>query len=231
MGTARLAIGARPPFRLDLTVWALRRRSHNTIDAWDGTIYTRTLVADGVPVQVSVRHNRAGNPECTRLDVEVRRHWEIPSEAGGAEVRCTIKRMLGIHVDLDGLVQADDERAVAALVSRPGIGRWSAEYVLLRGLGRLGVLPGDDVGARNNLRRRFELPASAGYDEVAAVAKGWWPYDGMVYFHLLLDGLARGGQLQPGAPELAALGSVPASAWSPARRPPAGAGLGARDVA
>ena len=28
------------PFRLDLTVWALRRRSHNTVDRWDASTYT-----------------------------------------------------------------------------------------------------------------------------------------------------------------------------------------------
>ena len=31
-----------PPFRLDLTVWTLRRRPHNTIDDWDGETYRRT---------------------------------------------------------------------------------------------------------------------------------------------------------------------------------------------
>jgi len=39
-----------PPFRLDLTAWALRRRSRNLIDRWDGTTY-RLVVAleDGRP--------------------------------------------------------------------------------------------------------------------------------------------------------------------------------------
>jgi len=348
VGTVRFTIEGRPPLRLDLTVWALRRRPHNTIDAWDGTTYTRTLVADGVPVQVAVRQDHAGNPERTGLAIEVRRRGETPSEAGVAEVRCTVEQMLGLHVDLagfyelaasdprlaglvqrflgvrpprfasvfealvnavacqqlslavgihllnrlaavygpevalrgatpgfptaerlaaaepshlrrlgfslakartiiglargvgsgtldlDALVQAEDERAVSALVSLPGIGRWSAEYVLLRGLGRLGVLPGDDVGARNNLRRRFELPASAGYSEVAALAEGWWPYGGLVYFHLLLDGLAQGGQLEAAAPGTAAHGSAPlhtSATRSSGRRLAAGATLGAGDVA
>jgi hypothetical protein len=30
-----------PPFRLDLSVWALRRRPGNTVDRWDGTSYRR----------------------------------------------------------------------------------------------------------------------------------------------------------------------------------------------
>jgi hypothetical protein len=30
-----------PPFRLDLSAWALRRRPGNAIDLWDGTSYRR----------------------------------------------------------------------------------------------------------------------------------------------------------------------------------------------
>jgi DNA-3-methyladenine glycosylase II len=43
------------PFRLDLTVWALRRRPHNLIDRFDGRCYRRTLVLSGQPVEVTVR--------------------------------------------------------------------------------------------------------------------------------------------------------------------------------
>jgi DNA-3-methyladenine glycosylase II len=42
-----------------------------------------------------------------------------------------------------------------------GAGRWTAEYVLLRGFGRLHAFPGDDVGARNNLQRWLGLPGTA----------------------------------------------------------------------
>ena len=98
-------------------------------------------------------------------------------------------------LDLEALRAADDDGARETLLGLPGIGRWSAEYVLLRGLARYQVLPGDDVGARNNLRRRFGLPEGAGYDEVARLSRRWWPYGGLVYFHLLLDALAARGDL------------------------------------
>ena len=39
-----------PPFRLDLTAWALRRRSHNIVDRWDGTEYRRVLVPGDEPL-------------------------------------------------------------------------------------------------------------------------------------------------------------------------------------
>ena len=99
-------------------------------------------------------------------------------------------------LDLEALRDADDDRAMSTLLGLPGIGRWSAEYVMLRGLARYHVLPGDDVGARNNLRRRFGLSADAGYDAVAALSRRWQPYGGLVYFHLLLDALAARGDLE-----------------------------------
>ena len=99
-------------------------------------------------------------------------------------------------LDLEALRDAGDDRAMSTLLGLPGIGRWSAEYVMLRGLARYHVLPGDDVGARNNLRRRFGLAEDAGYDAVAALSRRWQPYAGLVYFHLLLDALAARGDLE-----------------------------------
>jgi DNA-3-methyladenine glycosylase II len=96
-------------------------------------------------------------------------------------------------LDLEALRDAGDDRAMGTLLGLPGIGRWSAEYVMLRGLSRYHVLPGDDVGARNNLRRRFGLAEDAGYDAVARLSRRWQPYGGLVYFHLLLDALAARG--------------------------------------
>ncbi|HUY56050.1 MAG TPA: hypothetical protein VMV23_12955 [Candidatus Nanopelagicaceae bacterium] len=97
--------------------------------------------------------------------------------------------VLDRELDMVALERLGDAAARERLCELPGIGRWSAEYVLLRGLGRCQVLPGDDVGARNSLRRRFGLGAKAGYDDVRRLTAAWQPFAGMVYFHLLLDGL------------------------------------------
>ena len=344
MGFKHFTIRVRQPFRLDLTVWALRRRPHNTVDVWDGTTYLRTLVVDGGPVRVAVRQGEADVSEFVRLDVEVRRRGEDPSEASVVETRHLLERMLGLEIDLggfyrlaatdvhlselsrrflgvrpprfasvfEGLVNAiacqqlsltvgihllnrlaavygpvvdvpradpgfptperlsvaevshlrdlgfstakartlielsrrvvtgaldldavetcDDRHATTILTALPGVGRWSAEYVLLRGLGRLGVLPGDDVGARNSLRRYFELSESAGYHEVVDLARRWSPYGGVVYFHLLLDGLARDSQLQLATSELTTRYSAPGPI-SPPRYPVDGVGYDTRGVA
>jgi DNA-3-methyladenine glycosylase II len=99
------------------------------------------------------------------------------------------------HWDLEALAAETDEGAVDRLCQLRGVGRWTAEYVLLRGLGRLHVFPGDDVGARNNLRRWLNLSAPLDYEGVRQALARWQAHAGLIYFHLLLDRLAEAGFL------------------------------------
>ncbi len=55
------------PFRLDFTAWALRRRSQNIIDRWDGTTYRRVLPFGGMPIEVAV--TQSGPCDTPRLQV------------------------------------------------------------------------------------------------------------------------------------------------------------------
>ncbi len=95
----------------------------------------------------------------------------------------------------DALERLDRDAATERLMQLRGIGRWSAEYVLLRGLGRLDVYPADDVGARNKLQRVAGLARPPSRDEILELLRPWHPWAGMVYFHLLLDGLAERGDI------------------------------------
>jgi DNA-3-methyladenine glycosylase II len=88
-----------------------------------------------------------------------------------------------------------NKEALTHLQQLRGIGRWTAEYVLLRGLGRTDVFPGDDVGARNNLEKWLKLRKPLTYDSAQHVLKKWAPFGGLIYFHLLLDQQERLGYL------------------------------------
>jgi DNA-3-methyladenine glycosylase II len=103
--------------------------------------------------------------------------------------------MVEQRIDLEAIQAMEDHTAVARLQQLRGVGRWTAEYVLLRYLGRLHVFPGDDVGARNNLRIALGMPALSDYQSVRDALAPWRAYSGLVYFHLLLDRLAAGGYL------------------------------------
>jgi DNA-3-methyladenine glycosylase II len=77
-----------------------------------------------------------------------------------------------------------------------GVGRWTAEYVLLRGLGHLSVFPGDDVGAQKRFARWLGRSRPLDYVRVGRAVARWQPDAGLVYFQLLLDGLLEAGALE-----------------------------------
>ena len=99
------------------------------------------------------------------------------------------------QIDLETLDGLSNEAMVERLLELKGVGRSSAEYVLLPRLGRLKVYPGDDVGARNKLQRWLKLRKPLDYDGVRRITARWQPYPALVYFHLLLDRLDAAGQL------------------------------------
>jgi DNA-3-methyladenine glycosylase II len=296
-----------PPFRLDLTVWAIRRRPQNAIDLWDGETYERVLAVQGKPVLVGV--TQSGSVTAPRLHITASADY-LPAVAKTV-VAAALERLLGLHVDLrsfyrlaaehrrlhelarrfrglkpprfptvwEGLVNGiacqqfsltvgilllnrlaavcglpfgkdaarhafprpedlavarpeslrslglnraksreltdlgkeiasgqldlesfaslDNAEGMSRLLELAGVGRWTAEYVLLRGMGRIDVFPGDDIGARNNLARWLHLRHPLDYGRVTRIVERWKPYGGLIYFHLLLDGLERAGYLRP----------------------------------
>lgn len=97
----------------------------------------------------------------------------------------------------EALASMSDDDCIRQLCRRPGIGRWSAEYLLLRGLGRLHVFPADDVGARNSLKHWLRISHDIDYAAIARILNRWQPFAGIIYFYLLLDKLAAAGHVNP----------------------------------
>jgi DNA-3-methyladenine glycosylase II len=295
-----------PPFRLDLTVWVLRRRPHNLVDRWDGRTYRRVLMVQDQAVEVAVTQTSpAESPlllievshthllkdlttilspllvKMLGLNIELKAFYRLASadprlealagrfrgvkpprfptvfEALLNAIACQqLSLTLGIHLlnrmatayapvfeadfeprhafprpedlasllpeafralgfshnkgkaiiglaqglttgslDVEDLERLGDTEAVTRLLALKGVGRWSAEYALLRGLGRWSVFPGDDIGARRHLMNWLQLDEPLNYEEVHRLLARWQPYGGLIYFHLLLSGLAEAGHL------------------------------------
>lgn len=68
-------------------------------------------------------------------------------------------------------------------------------------------LPGDDVGAQKRLARWLGRSRPLDYAGVRRAVERWQPYAGLVYFHLLLDGLSQAGALDRD-PESTSNGSI-----------------------
>jgi DNA-3-methyladenine glycosylase II len=289
-----------PPFRLDLTVWVLRRLPVNAIDRWDGRTYSRTIVIDGCPAEVSaIQTGPSNRPElsvtvdgikasarnmtvsesvlkralgldidlsefyamasadrkldalvgrfmgvkpprfpsvyeslingisCQQLSLAVGIHLlnrissayghafkeghAFPQPEELARSRLQVLRKLGYSVrkaqnivelsrdvisgslDLEGISNLDNDTALERLIELPGVGRWTAQYVMLRGMGRLDVFPADDVGSQNKLMRWLNLKKRPDYEGMHRILDKWSPYRGIIYFYLLLDNQASKG--------------------------------------
>lgn len=73
-------------------------------------------------------------------------------------------------LDFDALARADDETVIAALVTLPGIGRWTAEMFLMFALSRPDVFSWGDAGLRSAVRALYGTGAGP------EVAQPWSPY-------------------------------------------------------
>lgn len=89
-----------PPFRLDLTVWALRRRPDNSVDQWDRRTYRRVLVLGGAPTSMAIR--QVGLPDAARLQVTVN---ASPALDHAPAVARLLRQVLGLHIDLSDFYQ------------------------------------------------------------------------------------------------------------------------------
>ena len=287
------------PFRLDLTTWALRRRSGNTVDVWQDETYRRVLAIDDQPVFVEVTQKKtklnvtltgpnlcpavrqkstlvlerllgirqdlsnfynfaSHHPRLNKLATQFRGlkpprfasvfegvvngiscqqlsltvgiiilnrlaercglssgpgMYAFPRPEDVARLNESDFRLLGYsgnkaralielsgsiiegRLDLRELERLDNRECFERLVALRGVGRWTAEYVLLRGLGRTNVFPGDDVGARNNLERWLGLRKKLDYERVQRVLSMWKDYGGFIFLHLLLKNLDDAGHL------------------------------------
>jgi 3-methyladenine DNA glycosylase/8-oxoguanine DNA glycosylase len=110
----------------------------------------------------------------------------------------------GGRVDLATLAGLDDEAVVERLVAFPGVGRWTAEWLLARTLGRPRVVAGD-LGVRKAVGAAYldgRMPSEA---EVRVLTAHWGPAAGVAQQLLLhwlsVEAPGRGG------PRRAATGS------------------------
>ena len=94
-----------------------------------------------------------------------------------------------------GTAQPLASDAIARLSEIRGVGRWTAEYVMLRGFGRINIFPGDDVGARNKLFEWLGVADAPTYDGVGKMLERWRPYGGLIYLHLIVNAVADGGHV------------------------------------
>jgi len=93
------------------------------------------------------------------------------------------------ELDLDALEAVDDATAAGRLMQLPGVGRWTADMLLMFSLGHLDVLPVGDLALRKSIRLHHGMPDDTGVEELLAVAEAWRPYRSVAswYFWAAVD--------------------------------------------
>lgn len=87
-------------------------------------------------------------------------------------------------INLRHLAQADDESVIAALTAVKGVGRWTAEMFLIFTLNRPDVLPVDDLGIREAVRRFYQLDDRPRADELRSIGEPWRPWRTIATWYL-----------------------------------------------
>lgn len=79
-------------------------------------------------------------------------------------------------VRLNRLGRLSNEEIITELTQVRGIGRWTVEMLLMFSLGRLDVLPCDDLGIRNGIKHLYDLDDLPKRAECIVIAEPWRPY-------------------------------------------------------
>jgi DNA-3-methyladenine glycosylase II len=98
------------------------------------------------------------------------------SAAKARYIREISRRVRTGALDLQRLEAMDDQQAAQLLMQLPGIGRWTADMLLMFSLGRLDVLPIGDLALRRSIRLHHRLPGDADDAVYLGIAECWRPY-------------------------------------------------------
>lgn len=106
-----------------------------------------------------------------------------------SKVRCISefsKKIANGEFNLDRLIEMDDGQVVAELTKFRGIGEWTAEYTLVRGMGRVNSLPADDLGIQRAVSRAYFNGRRVSAEEVrTTLSEKFAPYSGIAAFYLM----------------------------------------------
>ncbi len=120
-----------------------------------------------------------------RLDAEALRAAGLSRQKAGY-VRAVAEAARGGRLARSRLERLDDDAVLERLTAIRGIGRWTAEMVLIFSLGRPDVFPADDVGIERAMERLYPLPerGRARRTAMRAIAAPWSPWRSRACRHL-----------------------------------------------
>jgi DNA-3-methyladenine glycosylase II len=91
-------------------------------------------------------------------------------------LRDLCEHVLDGRLRLRSLRNLPDEEVIDELTEVKGIGRWTAQMFLMFSLGRLDILPHDDLGIRSAMRDLYDLDGLPDKEACYKIADPWRPY-------------------------------------------------------
>jgi len=91
-------------------------------------------------------------------------------------VRDAAERWTAGEIRPEELTQLSDDEVVERLVRIRGVGRWTAEMVLIFCLERQDILAVDDLGIRSAVKKLYGLEARPVREELLLLGERWKPY-------------------------------------------------------
>jgi DNA-3-methyladenine glycosylase II len=96
------------------------------------------------------------------------------------------RKIASDEFNLDRLTQMDDSQVVIELTKFHVIGKWTAEYALVRGMGRMNSLPANDLGIQRAVSKAYFKNRRVSAEEVRDVlTQKFAPYAGIAAFYLM----------------------------------------------
>ncbi len=117
------------------------------------------------------------------LNVAALRELGVSRQKAGFCLDLTQKVLDGT-VRLQNFARRSDEEIIKELVQVKGIGTWTAQMFLIFCLGRLDVLPVDDLGIKNAVHRNYRLNELPNREQIVELARPWRPYASIASWYL-----------------------------------------------
>jgi DNA-3-methyladenine glycosylase II len=97
------------------------------------------------------------------------------------------KMIVDGKLDLEGFKRCSDaQKIVSALDKIRGIGVWTAELTMARGMRKLDVVPADDLGLRRTISHFYCDDKKISGTEARKVAERWGKWKGLAAFYLII---------------------------------------------
>jgi DNA-3-methyladenine glycosylase II len=118
-----------------------------------------------------------------RLSLEAMRGAGVSPQKSGY-LRDLAERVHSGEVPLSRIGRLGDEQVIESLTRIKGIGRWTAEMFLIFSLGRMDVLPVDDLGVRSAIRKLYRLEALPDKQTCLEIGAPWRPFASVASWYL-----------------------------------------------